>query len=122
MGPALTTVGVCEDDARLRSSVGRALEGAGFRVVCVATGHEAVRTFCDEPPGVLVLDIGLPDADGRDVCTALRSRGVLAPALFLSAYDAPSGLCEGGDDYLAKPFAVAELILLVRRLVPRSRA
>src|SRR6185436_9080995 len=75
---------------------------------------------------VLVLDIGLPDADGRDVCQALRARGVASPVLFLTARDALpdrlSGFHAGGDDYLTKPFAVAELLVRMRALLRRSGA
>jgi two-component system OmpR family response regulator len=73
---------------------------------------------------VLVLDIGLPDADGRDVCQALRARGVASPVLFLTARDALpdrlSGFHAGGDDYLTKPFATAELVLRLRSLLRRQ--
>jgi two-component system response regulator MprA len=64
---------------------------------------------------VIVLDIVLPDADGRDVCRALRLRGVAAPVLFVSADPTTraSALAAGGDDHLTKPFALAELVLHV---------
>ena len=73
---------------------------------------------------MLVLDIGLPDADGRDVCQALRAQGVTTPVLFLTARDALtdrlSGFHAGGDDYLTKPFALAELLVRVHALVRRG--
>src|SRR5947209_11160209 len=104
--------GVCEDDDELRGVLRRALEREGFEVRATASGSEAVRMFAQAPPDVLVLDIGLPDADGRDVCQALRSQGVRSPVLFLTARDAVpdriSGFHAGGDDYLTKPFALAE--------------
>lgn len=82
--------------------------------------------FSAEPPDVLVLDIGLPDADGRDVCQALRAAGVTAPVVFLTARDALpdrlSGFHAGGDDYLTKPFAVAELLVRVQALTRRNTA
>jgi two-component system response regulator MprA len=69
----------------------------------------------------MILDIGLPDADGRDVCQALRARGVAAPVLFLTARDGLqdrlSGFHAGGDDYLSKPFAIAELIVRLDALI-----
>jgi two-component system response regulator MprA len=75
---------------------------------------------------VVVLDIGLPDADGRDVCQALRARGVDAPVLFLTARgllpDRLSGFHAGGDDYLTKPFALAELLVRVDALLRRNSA
>ncbi len=117
------TAGVCEDDDELRGVVRSALEREGLTVRATASGTEAVRAFGDEPPDVLVLDIGLPDADGRDVCQALRARGVRRPVLFLTARDALpdrlSGFHAGGDDYLTKPFALAELLVRVHALLPR---
>ena len=116
--------GVCEDDDTLRGAVRDALQRDGFAVRATASGAEAVRSFSVDPPSVLVLDIGLPDADGRDVCQALRARGVDAPVLFLTARDALtdrlSGFHAGGDDYLTKPFALAELLVRVQALVRRA--
>ena len=85
-----------------------------------------MRSFSQRPPDLLVLDIGLPDADGRDVCQALRARGVSSPVLFLTARDAVtdriSGFSAGGDDYLTKPFAVGELLARVKALIRRTPA
>jgi two-component system OmpR family response regulator len=121
-----TRVGICEDDPELRSVLTRALRAETFDVATVATGHEAVRAFADRPPDVLVLDIGLPDADGRDVCQALRAHGVRAPVIFLTARgaltDRLSGFHAGGDDYLVKPFALAELLVRIRALARRGEA
>jgi two-component system response regulator MprA len=120
----MARVGICEDDAVLRSVIGRALRGEGFEVRLTQTGSGAVRAFGAEPPDLLVLDIGLPDADGRDVCQALRTQGVAAPVIFLTARDALtdrlSGFQAGGDDYLTKPFAVAELLVRARALLRRT--
>ncbi|HEV7847493.1 MAG TPA: response regulator transcription factor [Thermoleophilaceae bacterium] len=117
-------VGLCEDDATLRSVLARTLGAEGFEVRETMTGHEAVEAFTALPPDLLVLDIGLPDADGRDVCQALRAHGVTAPVIFLTARDAVpdrvSGFNAGGDDYLTKPFAVAELLVRVHSLLRRS--
>jgi two-component system response regulator MprA len=117
-------IAICEDDAELRSVVARALRAEDFEVHAVASGHDAVRAFTAAPPDVLVLDIGLPDADGRDVCQALRAHGVRAPVIFLTARgtlaDRVSGFHAGGDDYLVKPFALAELIVRVRALLRRG--
>ena len=118
------SAGICEDDDALRGVVRDALSRQGFAVVAVATGADAVRRFAAEPPAVLVLDIGLPDADGRDVCQALRARGVTSPVLFLTAREALtdrlSGFHAGGDDYLTKPFALAELLVRVQALARRG--
>jgi two-component system response regulator MprA len=73
---------------------------------------------------VLIVDIGLPDADGRDVCQALRAQGVQTPVLFLTARDAltdrVTGFSAGGDDYVTKPFAFAELVARLNALLRRS--
>jgi two-component system response regulator MprA len=120
------TAGICEDDDELRSVIRQALEREGFTVTVATTGSDAVTAFSERPPDVLILDIGLPDADGRDVCQALRARGVLAPVLFLTARDALtdrlSGFHAGGDDYLTKPFALSELLVRVQALVRRAPA
>jgi two-component system response regulator MprA len=73
---ANTRIGICEDDSQLRSILARTFEAEDFSVESTMTGHEAVERFSSHPPDVLVLDIGLPDADGRDVCQALRAHGV----------------------------------------------
>src|SRR3954453_14505254 len=122
---ALTlTAGICEDDDELRGTLRTALLREGYAVKTTVSGADAVGLFTMDPPDVLVLDIGLPDADGRDVCQALRARGVSAPVLFLTARDALtdrlSGFNAGGDDYRAKPFALAELLVRLRALVRRA--
>jgi two-component system OmpR family response regulator len=118
------SVGLCEDDAELRSVLTRALGAEGFEVRSTTSGGEAVRTYSAAPPDVLVLDVGLPDADGRDVCQALRAHGVATPVIFLTARgaltDRLSGFHAGGDDYLTKPFALAELIVRIRALARRG--
>src|SRR4051812_13863701 len=124
--PAPKRAGVCEDDHELRGVLVDSLERGGFAVTATASGAEAVRVFSAEPPDVFVLDIGLPDADGRDVCQALRSQGVTAPVLFLTARDSLperlSGFHAGGDDYLTKPFSIAELVVRLQALVRRGAA
>src|SRR6201991_844013 len=121
----LTSIGICEDDAGLRSILTRALSDEGFSVRAVSGGRVAVQEFSAAPPDLLVLDVGLPDADGRDVCQALRAHGVDAPVIFLTARaelpDRLAGFHAGGDDYLTKPFALAELIVRVRALLKRPQ-
>src|SRR4051812_30993565 len=123
---AASAAGICEDDDALRGALRSALERGGLPVRATASGAEAVRAFSEQPPDVLVLDIGPPDADGRDVCQALRARGVVTPVLFLTARDAVpdrvSGFHAGGDDYLTKPFALSELLVRVQALLKRAAA
>jgi two-component system OmpR family response regulator len=120
------SAGLCEDDDELRGIVKRALAQEGLAVEATGSGQEALRAFAARVPDVLVLDVGLPDADGRDVCAALRARGVTSPVLFLTARDGLqdrlSGFSSGGDDYLTKPFALAELIARVHALLRRPAA
>src|SRR3954471_21783589 len=112
------TVGICEDDPQLRSVLERSLRREGFGVRLTSSGREAVDVFSTSPPDLLVLDIGLPDADGRDVCQALRVNAVSSPVIFLTARtaltDRLSGFHVGADDYMTKPFAVAELVARIR--------
>lgn len=119
-------IGVCEDDASIRHLLTRALHFAGHDTVAAHTGGEALRLFdAANPVDVLVMDIGLPDSDGRDVVQALRSAGQHAPVLFLTAlgalHDRLAGFNAGGDDYVAKPFDVPELIARVEALGRRGR-
>ena len=120
----VVAVGVCEDDKALRSVLARALKQDGHSVVLAATGAEALRAFPSTRPDVLVLDIGLPDADGRDVCMALRAGGIGAPVLFLTARDAVhdkvAGFESGADDYLTKPFELPELLVRIQALARRA--
>ena len=117
---------VLEDDAELRSLVARGLREEGFEVTTAATAAELSGRIGDAEPDALVVDIGLPDADGRDVVQALRAQGVGAPVIFLTARDALpdrlAGFAAGGDDYLTKPFAFAELVARLRALVKRGGA
>jgi len=119
-------VGVCEDEPALRSVLTRALRRMDHDPVVVATAAEALRAFVKQRPAVMVLDIGLPDADGRDLCLALRAAGVDAPVLFLTArdgmHDKIAGFEAGGDDYLTKPFDLDELRVRLDALLRRTTA
>jgi two-component system response regulator MprA len=116
---------VVEDDPELRLVLSRGLGEEGFEVVAVADAASAM-SQSEQPPDGLVIDIGLPDADGRDLCQALRARGVDAPVLFLTARDTVtdrlSGFSAGGDDYVTKPFHFDEVVARLRALLRRSGA
>ncbi|MCK9250545.1 MAG: response regulator transcription factor [Solirubrobacteraceae bacterium] len=113
-----------EDDAELRSSLRRGLAERGFVVAEAADAAATLAAVAASPPAAVVLDIGLPDADGRDVCEVLRARGFAGPVLFLTARDGLedriSGFEAGGDDYLVKPFHLDELVVRLRAILRRA--
>lgn len=115
---------IVEDDSELRSVLSRSLREEGFEVDTVATGGDVLARTEKGLPDIFVIDIGLPDADGRDVCQALRARGIEKPVLFLTARDAVvdrvAGFDAGGDDYVAKPFALVELVARIQALLRRT--
>jgi two-component system response regulator MprA len=116
---------IVEDDPELRQILVRGLAEEGFDTEAASSGAEFLRRAAMAPTDALVVDIGLPDTDGRDLCQALRAQGVEAPVLFLTARDALverlAGFSAGGDDYLTKPFAFAELVARLQALVRRGQ-
>ncbi|MGW7823008.1 response regulator transcription factor [Streptomyces puniciscabiei] len=114
---------IVEDDHALRDVLRRGLQDEEFDTVCAGDGATALRLATPDVAAV-VLDVGLPDADGRDVCQAMRAGGFLSPVLFLTARqglaDRLSGFSAGGDDYLPKPFHLAELTARLRAALRRS--
>jgi len=121
-----TSILVVEDDDQLRGVVADSLREEGFRVELAATGAEALSRVETKPVDLLVVDIGLPDTDGRDLCQALRARGTRTPVLFLTARDALAdriaGFDAGGDDYLTKPFELVELVARIQAVLRRTGA
>jgi two-component system OmpR family response regulator len=122
----VTKVGVVEDDPSVRRVLADALRMQGHEVVIARNGQEAMHNLSPSSGiDVLVVDIGLPDADGRDVCQALRAEGQHAPVLFLTAldgvHDRVSGFRAGGDDYVPKPFALSEVMVRIEALHRRAR-
>jgi two-component system OmpR family response regulator len=117
------SVHVVEDDEELRKLIVRGLSEEGFEVAASEDAEAALRHAGARPADVFVIDIGLPDADGRDLCQALRAAGLRAPVLFLTALDATpdriSGFRAGGDDYVTKPFAFSELVARLQALLRR---
>lgn len=114
---------VVEDDHGLRDVLARGLREEAFAVRTAADGVSALRSV-DTTVDAVVLDVGLPDSDGRDVCQAMRADGVIAPVVFLTAHDnltdRLSGFSAGGDDYLGKPFHLTELAARLRAALNRA--
>jgi two-component system, OmpR family, response regulator len=115
---------VAEDDAELRDLLVKGLRRQELDATGVGTGAQLLACTEELRPHALVIDVGLPDADGRDVCQALRARGTDVPVLFLTARDTRadrlSGFASGGDDYVTKPFDFAEVVARLRALLRRA--
>ena len=117
---------VAEDDANLADGLRHSLRQAGYAVDCVKTGPEADSALAGSEFDLLILDLGLPKMSGLEVLRRLRARQSHLPVLILTAMDGVSdrvrGLDLGADDYLAKPFVLAELEARVRALVRRGQS
>jgi DNA-binding response OmpR family regulator len=113
-----------EDEAEIQRFLERALTEAGFDVDAVGDAKSAMECAAQAVYDIFLIDLGLPDQDGIDLILSMRRVGVKAPVLILSARrsvdDRVKGLEEGGDDYLTKPFALAELIARLRNLLKRD--
>ena len=113
-----------DDDRALRDVLRRALSLAGYEVMLAETGAGALAEVAGVVPDAVVLDVGLPDIDGLEVCRLLRREGNRVPVLMLTARDAVSdridGLDAGADDYLVKPFDIDELKARLRALLRRA--
>jgi two-component system response regulator MprA len=114
---------VVDDDPAVSGSLDRALRLEGYEVETASDGTEALRSLAVASPDAVVLDLQLPDVDGLEVCRRLRAVGDDTPVLMLTARDAVNdrvaGLDAGADDYLVKPFALAELLARLRALLRR---
>jgi len=124
-GAQSASVLVVEDDAPVRRMLERTLSAEGYSVVAVADGGAALARVEAEAPDAIVLDVAMPGIDGLAVARRLRSQGVEAPILMLTARDGVrdrvAGLDAGADDYLVKPFALSELAARMRALLRRMR-
>jgi two-component system copper resistance phosphate regulon response regulator CusR len=113
-----------EDEIDIQSFLRRSLEEAGYEVEAASDGKTGERLAVESPFDILIVDLGLPDQDGITLILKLRQLGVRAPVLILSARrsvdDRVRGLEQGGDDYLTKPFALAELLARLRNLLKRN--
>ncbi len=115
---------VAEDDRAVRDAVERALAFEGYTVITARDGSEALQRVLNDKPDLVVLDVMMPIVDGLETCRRLRSSGNNVPVLMLTARaevsDRVAGLDAGADDYLAKPFALEELLARMRALLRRS--
>jgi two-component system copper resistance phosphate regulon response regulator CusR len=113
-----------EDEVDIQSFLRRSLEEAGYEVEAANDGKSPEKLAVESIFDILIVDLGLPDQDGITLILRLRQLGVRAPVLILSARrsvdDRVRGLEQGGDDYLTKPFALAELLARLRNLLKRN--
>jgi len=115
---------VVDDDPRLRELLTITLERAGYQVITARDGQMALTHAARETPDLMVLDVGLPELDGLEVCRRLRAKSDV-PILFLTArddeIDRVLGLELGADDYVTKPFSPRELVARIKAILKRSR-
>jgi two-component system response regulator MprA len=113
-----------DDEPAVRESIGRSLRFEGYQVEMACDGHTALDAVLARRPDVVVLDVMMPGLDGLETCRRLRITGDRVPVLMLTARrnvgDRVAGLDAGADDYLAKPFALEELLARVRALLRRA--
>jgi two-component system OmpR family response regulator len=115
---------VAEDDVRMAAALTRGLRGEGMAVDVASTGAEALDQVTTTEYDVVVLDVMLPGGDGFETCRRMRADGKWVPVIMLTARaaveDRVRGLDSGADDYLTKPFSLAELLARIRALVRRG--
>ena len=120
-----TRILVVDDEEQIRRALKSILGTRGYVLDVATTGDEALTMAIDNPPDLVVLDLGLPDRSGIDVCRELRA-WLAAPILILSVRsseaDKITALDEGADDYLTKPFSAGELLARIRALLRRAAA
>jgi two-component system, OmpR family, response regulator len=115
---------IADDDSHIRDVIRFSLEKSGAQVIAAKDGAETLRLFIAHRPDLLVLDVGMPELDGLDVCREIRKTSDV-PILFLSARDEEIdrilGLEIGGDDYVTKPFSPRELAARVKAILKRRQ-
>lgn len=122
-GPVL----IADEDPTSRGDLARLLEAAGYEIVQVASGEEALQAVREITPSIVLLEIPLGSLSGYEVCRALREEDREMPVVFVSgsrteSYDRVAGLLVGANDYIVKPYAPDELLTRVRHLVRRSQS
>jgi two-component system, OmpR family, response regulator len=117
---------VVDDEPSIVDAVATTLRYEGFEVREATTGRTALASAQDLPPDLIVLDVMLPDLDGLEVTRRLRADGIRVPVLFLTARDSVedkiAGLTIGGDDYVTKPFSLAEVVARARAILRRTQS
>lgn len=117
---------VADDDPAVRESLRRSLSFNGYDVTLASDGQSALEASSSPTPDLVLLDVNMPGMDGLEVCRRIRAAGSDTPVLMLTARveigDRVLGLDAGADDYLAKPFALEELLARIRALLRRTRA
>jgi two-component system OmpR family response regulator len=122
---AKTRVLIVDDEPNIRDLLATSLRFAGYEIQTAANGAQAVSAVTESEPDIILLDVMLPDMNGFSVTKKLRSSGIQAPILFLTARDEVedkiTGLTVGGDDYLTKPFSLDEVVARIQAILRRTK-
>lgn len=122
---AKTRVLIVDDEPNIRDLLATSLRFAGYEIQTAANGAGAVAAVTESEPDIILLDVMLPDMNGFSVTKKLRSSGIQAPILFLTARDdvedKVTGLTVGGDDYLTKPFSLDEVVARIQAILRRTK-
>jgi len=120
-----TRVLIVDDEPNIRDLLATSLRFAGYEIQTAANGAQAVAAVTESEPDIILLDVMLPDMNGFSVTKKLRSSGIQAPILFLTARDDVedkiTGLTVGGDDYLTKPFSLDEVVARIQAILRRTK-
>lgn len=116
---------IVDDEPNIRDLLSTSLKFAGFSVMAVGNGVQAVKAAEEANPDIILLDVMLPDMNGFSVTKKIRSLGIMAPVLFLTARDDTEdkimGLTVGGDDYVTKPFSLDEIVARIHAILRRTK-
>lgn len=117
---------IVDDEPNIRDLLSASLRYVGFSTHAVGNGHDAVQAAEKGEPDIILLDVMLPDMNGFSVTKKIRSMGITAPVLFLTARDETedkiTGLTVGGDDYVTKPFSLDEIVARINAILRRTKA